>query len=252
MTDRGYNNFYTPDEYESYQQFHRTPTHEEIFLTQQLEELSKQISNLISLQEESIKAKQVAYCELCNGDHPTGHCLPMTDVQFDQMIKQMANKQSMKVQTNTQTTHENDNILKKNEECGESVEEVVEKNEEERIVERSGVVKKVKEMDTPHEVELPQEIPCIEKVNTVDSEKVVMDTKENDGLFDKEESCEQKKEIENKAEIDRVIDEICALFHKNELGRIWTPQHLFLKFMEFLPNRRKKTDDVVSVSFWPP
>ncbi|KAK2387089.1 hypothetical protein P8452_25683 [Trifolium repens] len=252
MTDRGYNNFYTPDEYESYQQFHRTPTHEEISLTQQLEELSKQISELISLQEESIKAKQVAYCELCNGDHPTGHCPPMTDVQFDQMIKQMANKQSMKVQTNPQTTHENDNILKKNEECGESVEEVVEKGEEERKVERSGVVKKVKEMDTPHEVELPQEIPCIEKVNTVDSEKEVMDTKENDGLFDKEESYELKKEIENKAEIDRVIDEICALFHKNELGRIWTPQHLYLKFMEFLPNQRKKTDDVLSVSFWPP
>ena len=251
MTDRGYNNFYTPDEYESYQQFHRTPTHEEIFLTQQLEELSKQISNLISLQEESIKAKQVAYCELCNGDHPTGHCPPMTDVQFDQMIKQMANKQSMEVQTNTQTNpDEKDSILP--EEYGESVEEVVEKNEEERIVERGGVVKKVKEMDTPHEVELPQEIPCIEKVNTVDSEKVVMDTKENDGLFDKEESYEQKKEIENKAEIDRVIDEICALFHKKKLGRIWTPQYLYLKFMEFLPNQRKKTDDVISVSFWPP
>jgi hypothetical protein len=217
-----------------------------------LEELSKQISNLISLQEESIKAKQVAYCELCNGDHPTGHCPPMTDVQFDQMIKQMANKQSMEVQTNTQTTHEKDNILKKNEECGESVEEVVEKNEEERIVERSGVVKKVKEMDTPHEVELPQEIPCIEKVNTVDSEKVVMDTKENDGLFDKEESYELKKEMEHKAEIDRVIDEICALFNKKELWRIWTPLHLYLKFMEFLPNQRKKTDDVLSVSFWPP
>ncbi|KAK2353125.1 hypothetical protein QL285_090790 [Trifolium repens] len=219
MTDRGYNNFYTPDEYESYQQFHRTPTHEEIFLTQQLEELSKQISNLISLQEESIKAKQVAYCELCNGDHPTGHCPPMTDVQFDHMIKQMANKQSMEVQTNTQTNpDEKDSILP--EEYGESVEEDIEKNEEERIVERGGVVKKVKEMDTPHEVELPQEIPCIEKVNTVDSEKEVMDTKENDGLFDKEESYELKKEMEHKAEIDRVIDEICALFHKKKLGRI--------------------------------
>ncbi|KAK2378864.1 hypothetical protein QL285_066727 [Trifolium repens] len=251
MTDRGYNNFYTPDEYESYQQFHRTPTHEEIFLTQQLEELSKQISNLISLQEESIKAKQVAYCELCNGDHPTGHCPPMTDVQFDQMIKQMANKQSMKVQTNTQTNpDEKDSILP--EEYGESVEEDIEKNEEERIVERGGVVKKVKEMDTPHEVELPQEIPCIEKVNTVDSEKEVMDTKENDGLFDKEESYELKKEMEHKAEIDRVIDEIRALFNKKELGRIWTPQYLYLKFMEFLPNQRKKTDDVISVSFWPP
>ncbi|KAK2454603.1 hypothetical protein QL285_002147 [Trifolium repens] len=235
MTDRCYNNFYTPDEYESYQQFHRTPTHEEIFLTQQLEELSKQISNLISLQEESIKAKQVAYCELCNGDHPTGHCPSMTDVQFDQMIKQMANKQSMEVQTNTQTNpDERDSILP--EEYGESVEEDIEKNEEERIVERGGVEKKVKEMDTPHEVELPQEIPCIEKVNTVDSEKEVMDTYENDGLFDKEESYELKKEIENKAEIDRVIDEIRALFNKKELGRIWTPQYLYLKFMEFLPN----------------
>ncbi|KAK2387672.1 hypothetical protein QL285_061422 [Trifolium repens] len=252
MTDRGYNNFYTPDEYESYQQFHRTPTHEEIFLTQQLEELSKQISNLISLQEESIKAKQVAYCELCNGDHPTGHCPPMTDVQFDQMIKQMANKQSMEVQTNPQTTHEKDNILKKNEECGESVEEVVEKGEEERKVERGGVMKIVKEIETPQEVELPQEWPCTNEANTVDNEEVMIVAEENEGLFSKEISCEQKKEIENKAAIDRVIDEICALFNKNELGRIWTPQYLFLKFMEFLPNRRKKTDDVVSVSFWPP
>jgi hypothetical protein len=75
---------------------------------------------------------------------------------------------------------------------------------------------------------------------------------ENEGLFSKEISCEQKKEIENKAAIDQVIDEICALFNKNELGRIWTPQYLYLKFMEFLPNRRKKTDDVLSVSFWPP
>jgi hypothetical protein len=252
MTDRGNNNFYTPDEYESYQQFHRTPTHEEIFLTQQLEELSKQISNLISLQEESIKAKQVAYCELCNGDHPTGHCPPMTDVQFDQMIKQMANKQSMEVQTNTQTTHEKDNILKKNEECGESVEEVVEKGEEERKVERGGVVKIVKEIETPQEVELPQEWPCTNQANTVDNEEVMMDAEVIEGLLHKEISCEQKKEIENKAAIDRVIDEICALFNKKELGRTWTPHNLYFKFMEFLPNQRKKTDHVLSVSFWPP
>ncbi|KAK2408292.1 hypothetical protein QL285_043814 [Trifolium repens] len=251
MTDRGYNNFYTPDEYESYQQFHRTPSHEEIFLTQQLEELSKQISNLISLQEESIKAKQVTYCELCNGDHPTGHCPPMTDVQFDQMIKQMANKQSMEVQTNPQTTHEKENNLT-NEECGESVEEVVEKGEEERIVERGGVVKIVKEIETPQEVELPQEWPCTNEANTVDNEEVMIVAEENEGLFSKEIPCELKKEMEHKAEIDRVIDKICALFNKKELWRIWTPLHLFLKFMEFLPNRRKKTDDVVSVSFWPP
>ena len=80
----------------------------------------------------------------------------------------------------------------------------------------------------------------------------MMDAEVIEGLFDKGESCEQKKEIKNKAEIDQVIDEICALFNKKELGRIWTPQDLFLKFMEFLPNQRKKTDDVISVSFWPP
>ncbi|KAK2440016.1 hypothetical protein QL285_011477 [Trifolium repens] len=253
MTDRGYNNFYTPDEYESYQQFHRTPTHEEIFLTQQLEELSKQISELISLQEESIKAKQVAYCELCNGDHPTGHCPPMTDVQFDQMIKQMANKQSMEVQTNTQTTHEErDDTLTKNEECGQSVEECVETHEEETLFKGCGVKKIAEEPKTPREIELPQELPNTEEVNTVDNQEVMMDAEVIEGLLHKEIAYEQKKEIENKAEIDRVIDEIRALFNKKELGRTWTPHNLYFKFMEFLPNQRKKTDDVLSVSFWPP
>ncbi|KAK2354345.1 hypothetical protein QL285_091879 [Trifolium repens] len=253
MTDRGYNNFYTPDEYESYQQFHRTPTHEEIFLTQQLEELSKQISELISLQEESIKAKQVAYCELCNGDHPTGHCPPMTDVQFDQMIKQMANKKSMEVQTNTQTTHEErDDTLTKNEECGQSVEECVEAHEEETLFKGCGVKKIAEEPKTPREIELPQELPNTEEVNTVDNQEVMMDAEVIEGLLHKEIACEQKKEIKNKAAIDRVIDEICALFNKKELGRTWTPHNLYFKFMEFLPNQRKKTDDVISVSFWPP
>ncbi|MCI91850.1 resistance protein, partial [Trifolium medium] len=51
----------------------------------------------------------------------------------------------------------------------------------------------------------------------------MMVAKENEGLFSMEESREQKKEMENKAEIGRVIDEICALFNKKELGRIWTP-----------------------------
>jgi hypothetical protein len=46
---------------------------------------------------------KVAYCELCNGDHPTGHCPLMTEEQFAQMIKQIADKKLMKVQTNTQT-----------------------------------------------------------------------------------------------------------------------------------------------------
>ncbi|KAK2393751.1 hypothetical protein QL285_055665 [Trifolium repens] len=245
MTDRGYNNFYTPDEYESYQQcpldnYGQTPEArlEETMI--KFMEMQQQISQMQQMQDQHQQYLKNSLARSKN-----------MEIQISQIAEQMAITQSMEVQTNTQTNpDEKDSILP--EEYGESVEEDIEKNEEERIVERGGVVKKVKEMDTPHEVELPQEIPCIEKVNTVDSEKVVMDTKENDGLFDKEESYEQKKEIENKAEMDRVIDEICALFNKKKLGRTWTPHNLYFKFMEFLPNQRKKTDDVLSVSFWPP
>ncbi|KAK2376055.1 hypothetical protein QL285_076892 [Trifolium repens] len=245
MTDRDYNKFYTPDEYESYQQYPldnygQTPEArlEETMI--KFMEMQQQISQMQQMQDQHQQYLKNSLARSKN-----------MEIQISQIAEQMAITQSMEVQTNTQTNpDEKDSILP--EEYGESVEEDIEKNEEERIVERGGVVKKVKEMDTPHEVELPQEIPCIEKVNTVDSEKVVMDTKENDGLFDKEESYEQKKEIENKAEMDRVIDEICALFNKKKLGRTWTPHNLYFKFMEFLPNQRKKTDDVLSVSFWPP
>ncbi|KAK2379500.1 hypothetical protein QL285_067293 [Trifolium repens] len=241
MTDRDYNNFYTPDEYESYQQcpldnYGQTPEArlEETMI--KFMEMQQQISQMQQMQDQHQQYLKNSLARSKN-----------MEIQISQIAEQMAITQNMEVQTNTQTNpDEKDSILP--EEYGESVEEDIKKNEEERIVERGGVVKKVKEMDTPHEVELPQEIPCIEKVNTVDSEKVVMDTKENDGLFDKEESYEQKKELENKAEIDRVIDEICALFNKKKLGRTWTPHNLYFKFMEFLPNQRKKT----SVSFWPP
>ncbi|CAJ2635425.1 unnamed protein product [Trifolium pratense] len=57
-------------------------------LTNTVEELSKQMSKIITLQEGSGKAKQVASCELCTGDHPTGHCPPShEEVNF------MANQQ---------------------------------------------------------------------------------------------------------------------------------------------------------------
>ncbi|KAK2414435.1 hypothetical protein QL285_037025 [Trifolium repens] len=241
MTDRDYSNFYTPDEYESYQQcpldnYGQTPEArlEETMI--KFMEMQQQISQMQQMQDQHQQYMKNSLARSKN---------------MEIQLKQMAITQSMEVQTNTQTNpDEKDSILP--EEYGESVEEVIEKNEEERIVERGGVVKKVKEMDTPHEVELPQEIPCIEKVNTVDSEKVMMDAEVIEGLLHKEITCGQKKEIKNKAAIDRVIDEICALFNKKELGRTWTPHNLYLKFMEFLPNQRKKTDDVLSVSFWPP
>jgi hypothetical protein len=48
-------------------------------LTNTVEELSKKMSKLISIQEDQSKPKQVAACQLYNGDHPTGHCPPATE-----------------------------------------------------------------------------------------------------------------------------------------------------------------------------
>ncbi|GAU37514.1 hypothetical protein TSUD_21190 [Trifolium subterraneum] len=45
-------------------------------LTNTVDQLSKQMARMISLQEETGKAKQVAFCKLCTGDHATGHCPP--------------------------------------------------------------------------------------------------------------------------------------------------------------------------------
>ncbi|XP_045812434.1 putative uncharacterized protein DDB_G0290989 [Trifolium pratense] len=246
MTDRGYYNFYTPDEYESYQQF--PPYNYGQTSEAKLEET---MIKFMEMQQQQMQQMQDQNQQYLKNSLARAKNL---ENQLVQLAKQLANNNNHgeTFQTNTQTTpDEKDNNPMKNEESGESV-KGVENNEEERMFEGCGVKKIVKEIDTPHEVELPQELPCTEEANTVDKEQVMMAAEENEGLFSKEESCEQKKEMENKAEIDRVIEKICALFNKKELGRIWTPQHLYLKFMEFLPNRRKKTDDVLSASFWPP
>ena len=241
MTDRDYSNFYTPYEYESYQQcpldnYGQTPEArlEETMI--KFMEMQQQISQMQQMQDQHQQYMKNSLARSKN---------------MEIQLKQMAITQSMEVQTNTQTNpDEKDSILP--EECGLSVEECVETHEEETMFKGCGVEKIAEEPKTPREIEIPQEFPSIEEVNTVDNEEVMMDAEVIEGLLHKEISCEQKKEIKNKAAIDRVIDEICALFNKKELGRIWTPQHLYLKFMEFLPNQRKKTDDVLSVSFWPP
>ncbi|KAK2406922.1 hypothetical protein QL285_042595 [Trifolium repens] len=243
MTDRGYNNFYTPDEYESYQQcpldnYGQTPEArlEETMI--KFMEMQQQISQMQQMQDQHQQYMKNSLARSKN---------------MEIQLKQMAENQIMEVQTNTQTTHEErDDTLTKNEECGQSVEECVETHEEETMFKGCGVEKIAEEPKTPREIEIPQEFPSTEEDDNVDNEEMMMDAEVIEGLLHKEITYEQKKEIENKAEIDRVIDEICALFKKKELGRIWTPQHLFLKFMEFLPNQRKKTDDVLSVSFWPP
>ena len=241
MTDRGYNNFYTPDEYESYQQcpldnYGQTPEArlEETMI--KFMEMQQQISQMQQMQDQHQQYMKNSLARSKN---------------MEIQLKQMAITQSMEVQTNTQTNpDEKDSILP--EECGLSVEECVETHEEETMFKGCGVEKIAEEPKTPREIEIPQEFPSTEEDDIVDNEEMMMDAEVIEGLLHKEITYEQKKEIENKEDIDRVIDEICALFHKKKLGRIWTPQYLYLKFMEFLPNRRKKTDDVVSVSFWPP
>jgi len=63
----------------------------------------------------------------------------------------------------------------------------------------------------------------------------MMVAKKKERLRSKEELCEQKGKKVSKLEIDHVIDEICALFSKQELRRVWTPHQLYFKFMESLP-----------------
>ncbi|KAK2368109.1 hypothetical protein QL285_081337 [Trifolium repens] len=245
MTDCGYNNFYTPNEYASYQQcpldsYGQTPE----------TRLEETIIKFMEIQQQQKQQMQEQHQQYLKNSLARSKNL---EIQLSQIAKQIAENQIKEVQTNTQTTHEEpDDTLTKNEECGESVEEYVETHEEETMFKGCGLEKIAEEPKTPPEIELPQEFLSTEEDDTVDKEEMMMDAEVIEGLLDKEISCEQKKEMENKAEIDRIIDEICALFNKKELGRIWTPQYLCLKFMEFLPNRRKKTDDVLSVSFWPP
>ena len=241
MTDRGYNNFYTPDEYESYQQcpldnYGQTPEArlEETMI--KFMEMQQQISQMQQMQDQHQQYMKNSLARSKN---------------MEIQLKQMAITQSMEVQNNTQTNPDEKDSIQP-EECGQSVEECVETHEEETMFKGCGVEKIAEEPKTPREIEIPQEFPSTEEDDTVDNEEVMMDAEVIEGLLHKEISCEQKKEIKNKAAIDRVIDEICALFNKKELGRTWTPHNLYFKFMEFLPNQRKKTDDVLSVSFWPP
>ncbi|CAJ2655006.1 unnamed protein product [Trifolium pratense] len=203
MTDRGYYNFYTPDEYESYQQF--PPYNYGQTSEAKLEET---MIKFMEMQQQQMQEMQDQNQQYLKNSLARAKNL---ENQLVQLAKQLANNnnQGETFQTNTQTTpDEKDNNPMKNEESGESV-KGVENNEEERMRDECGEEKIVIEIETPHEVELPQELPCIEKTSTVDNEELMMGAEETKGLLDKEISIEQKREMENKAEIDRVIDEIC-------------------------------------------
>ncbi|XP_039689288.1 uncharacterized protein [Medicago truncatula] len=161
---------------------------------------------------------------------------------------EMMQEQIMDIQTNIQSTHgKQENNSNTFEEVRKIVEEGVDDTEEE-----CSTMKMVEELEPLHPEEFPQERPYTEEAETVENEEVMEVTEKVDRILIKEESMEGKGKKVNKVEIDWIIDEICALFNKPKLGRIWTPHQLYFKFMEFLPTRSITKDDVLSVSFWPP
>jgi hypothetical protein len=216
MADHGYSNFYTPPEFEPYQQYQQYPYEEE------------QISNVentlnIFIQQSMINMQN------------TNQRLRNLSIQLE-----MIQAQIMENKSNIQSTHD-----------GEIVEEGVVQTEEDTTLEECGVLENAIEIEPPHEPELPQEKSYAVEAKAVDNGEEVKMAEKQERLLSKEETCEQKGKKVSKAEIDRVIDKICALF-KTKIGRLWTPHHLYLKFMEFLPKQRNTKDDVLSVSFWPP
>ena len=142
MTDRDYNNFYTPDEYESYQQcpldnYGQTPEArlEETMI--KFMEMQQQISQMQQMQDQHQQYMKNSLARSKN---------------MEIQLKQMAENQIKEIQTNTQTTHEErDDTLTKNEECGQSVEECVETHEEETLFKGCGVKKIAEEPKTPRE-----------------------------------------------------------------------------------------------------
>jgi len=166
---------------------------------------------------------------------------------------EMMQAQIMDILANIHSTHgEQENNPITYEKVGEIVEESVDEFEEDIMLEGCGTLKIMEEIELRHEIELPQERSYTEEANIVDNGQVMLVTEIQEQVLSKKESNEQTGKKVSKAKIDLVIDEICALFNKPKLRRIWTPHQLYLKFMEFLPKRRITKDDVLSVSFWPP
>jgi hypothetical protein len=219
MADHGYINFYTPPEYESYQQYQQHSYEDERYsvIENTLNVFMQQ--SMINMQDTNQRLKNLS--------------LQIELIQAQIMDNQANNQSTLGEQEN------NPNMFER---FREIVEEVVVQNEEVTTLEECGA---------PHKEELPQERSNMEVVKTVDIEEVMV-VEKKERLLIKEDLMEVRGKKVNKVEIDRVIDEICALFNKPKSRRTWTPSPLFLKFMEFLPKRRVSKDDVLSVSFWPP
>ena len=180
----------------------------------------------------------------------TNQRLKNLSCQMEKMQLQLSDLDS---QINNQFFHEeHEDVSTKNEEFSEIVEEEVDQTEEGTTLEGCGELEIAKEKETPQEEEFPQERSHTEEAETVENEEVMKVTENKERLLLKEESLEARGKKVTEAEIEHVIDEICALFNKPRIRRIWTPHQLYFKFMEFLPKRRSTKDDVLSVSFRPP
>ena len=224
MADHGYINFYTPPEYEPYQQYQQYPSED------------ARVSNMENILNMFMQQSMINMQD-------TTERLKNLSLQAELMQAQLDFIQTvMDMQANNPSTHgeQEDNSITY-EKVGEIVEEGVDETEEDKTLEECGELYIV-----------PQERSDTEETETVDNQEVMMVTERKERLQSKEKSIEQEGEKVSKAEIDRVIDEIWALFNKPRLGRIWTPHQLYFKFMEFLSKRRITKDDVLSVSFHPP
>jgi len=211
MVDHGYNNFYTPPEYESYQQYQQHSYEDERYSV---------IENTLNLfmQQSMINMQE-------------------TNLRFKNLSSQleMIQAQIMENQSNIQSSHqEQENNSNMFERVGEIVGEGIVENEEDLMLEGCGTMKIMKEKEPPLKEKLPQERSNMEEAKTVDKGEVMMVTKKKEQLLTKEDLMEERGKKVRKVEIDRVIDEIYALFNKPKLGRLWTPHQMYLKFMEFL------------------
>lgn len=222
MAEHGYFNSYPQFEYESHQQHQQYPSENE--------RITK-IENILNM---------FMHQSMINMQN-TNQRLQNLSLQLEFMQAQFNSTQTvMDTKINNQSYHENnENFL------GEIVKENIDESEENIVVDKGCDI-----LDL--EKELLQERSDTEVAKDVKNEEVMKLVEKKEWLLGKEESMEAKGKKVNKVEIDRVIDEICALFNKSKIGRTWTPHHLYLKFMEFLSKRRSKKDDVLSVSFWPP
>ncbi|KAK2401821.1 hypothetical protein QL285_051383 [Trifolium repens] len=186
---------------------------------------------------------------------------------IETQLGQMANMQRGICTANTQTNpkgHCNSMSTRSGKVIGKSIgdnletERVVVESKEKQEGEKEESEKELEEKNKEEEENVEVFENNVEKVIEENEglEKVVVEEQDqNEGeekLGEKEEENNQEGVKVNKAEIDEVVESICALFNKQLRRRTWTPHHLYFKFMEFLPNKLKSKDDVLSVSFWPP